>query len=88
MSKTKNIEQTLAERKTTHGDFSVGACGSQMIKAAMRDSPNWDELPDYMKESLEMIASKISRILSGNYNHVDSWHDISGYASLVEKMLE
>jgi len=34
-----------------------------------------------------MVVHKISRILNGNPNNIDSWHDIVGYASLVEKRL-
>jgi hypothetical protein len=30
-----------------------------------------------------MIQHKISRILNGNPNHIDSWADIAGYAHIV-----
>ena len=41
-----------------------------------------------MRESLEMLAHKVARILNGNPDYVDSWHDVSGYATLVEKRLK
>ena len=34
-----------------------------------------------------MIMHKISRILNGDPNYVESWRDISGYAELVVKEL-
>jgi hypothetical protein len=54
----------------------------------MTDSTNWSKLPDEMAEALEMIAHKIGRILNGSYTYKDSWTDLIGYASLIEKELE
>ena len=34
-----------------------------------------------------MIVHKIGRILAGNPNHSDHWHDIAGYATLVDAQL-
>ena len=36
---------------------------------------------------LGTIADKIGRILSGDPNYADNWHDIQGYAKLVEDRL-
>jgi len=35
-----------------------------------------------------MIFSKIARILNGDPNHLDSWTDIAGYATLVADRLQ
>jgi hypothetical protein len=40
------------------------------------------------RESLDMIAHKIARILNGNPNVHDHWHDIAGYATLVANDLK
>ena len=82
-----NVEQTLAQRQSTYGDFKEHARITQNLKRAMADSPNWADLPDDMRETLEMIAHKIGRILNGDPNYVDSWHDIIGYTRLIEKDL-
>ncbi len=37
-----------------------------------------------MKESFQMIANKIGRILNGDPLYKDSWTDIIGYATLIE----
>ena len=34
-----------------------------------------------------MILHKIGRIINGDADYADSWHDIAGYASLVDKRL-
>ena len=53
----------------------------------MRLTDNWEELSPAQKESLEMIVHKIARILNGDPNYADSWHDISGYATLIDNAL-
>ena len=35
-----------------------------------------------------MVAHKIGRILNGDPNYIDSWHDIIGYTRLVEQRLD
>lgn len=82
------IDLTLAERGTKYGAFERHAAITQGIKREMQASPNWDTLTDSMREALEMTAHKIGRILNGDPNYVDSWHDIIGYIRLVEQELE
>lgn len=81
------IEKTLAERGKRYGDFKTHAMITQSIKMAMKVSPKWDALPPEMKEALEMIAHKMGRILNGDPRYKDSWTDISGYSTLIEKEL-
>ena len=50
----------------------------------MRRGVNWKSLDDMQRETLEMVATKIGRILSGNPHEVDHWKDIAGYAQLIE----
>ncbi len=83
-----NIDNTLNDRGSKYGSFSEHARITQNIKDAMKDSPNWNLLTPSQKESLEMQAHKIGRILNGDPNYLDSWHDIIGYARLVELELE
>lgn len=73
----------LTEREKTHGDFYDVASMAQALKDAMRRGKNWKVLDDTQREALEMMASKIGRILSGNPHEVDHWRDIAGYAQLI-----
>ncbi len=82
-----DLQTTLEQRSKTHGEYSIQAGVAQRLKADMADSPNWEGLSSVQRESLEMIAHKIARILVGDPNHGDSWHDIAGYAKLVEDRL-
>ena len=82
-----DIDKTLADRGARYGDYSEHARITQAIKAAMIDSPNWVNLADDQTETLEMIAHKIGRILNGDPNYHDSWHDIIGYAKLTADRL-
>lgn len=81
------IAQTLEERGARYGVFAEHARITQSIKRAMIDSPNWSKLTDDKKEALEMLAHKIGRILNGDPEYKDSWHDICGYTKLVENTL-
>lgn len=81
------INQTLIERKNKYGSFYDNATLTQALTETMRLTNKWDKLEADQKEALEMIAHKISRILNGDPNYADSWHDIAGYAMLVENRL-
>ncbi len=81
---TDAIDALLAEREKTHGKFDNHAYFSQSLKNIMQNpSGNWPALSQCQKESLDMIAHKIARILAGDPNHKDHWDDIVGYARLV-----
>lgn len=82
------IQETLKEREGRYGDYKQVANLTRGLMANMEYSKNWNELYPYQQEALHMIASKIARILEGDFEYADSWHDISGYATLVESCLK
>jgi len=82
-----NIDDTLKERGSRYGDFKEHARITQNIKRAMVDSPNWASLSDDKREALEMLAHKVGRVLNGDPEYHDSWHDIIGYTKLVADTL-
>jgi hypothetical protein len=81
------IEQTLAERGNNYGKFADQAVIAQQLEEVMRRYPGWLKLAPDQKEALKIITHKIARILNGNPNYADSWHDIAGYATLIVKRL-
>jgi len=83
----KDIDDTLAERGSRYGEFAEHARITQNLKRAMIDSPNWETLPDDMREALEMVQHKVGRILNGDPYYHDSWHDMTGYPKLVADRL-
>lgn len=82
------VEDTLEERGKRYGKFSDHAATTQNLKGVMRLHSGWSDLNNSQREALEMIAHKIGRILNGDPNYADSWHDIAGYATLVDKQLK
>lgn len=76
-----SLELTLQNRGRQHGEYGVQATVAQRIKEAMGLRGH---LTAAQRESLDMIATKISRIVCGDPNNRDHWHDIQGYAKLVE----
>ena len=83
----KDINKTLDEREKTYGRFDLQAMISQDLKQIMRATPQWPVSLDNEKEALDMIVHKIARILNGGVSDPDNWHDIAGYATLVEREL-
>lgn len=82
-----SVSDTLETRGTKYGEYETLAATANEIKEAIKRGLNYGSLDPDMKESLDMIAHKIARILNGDPYYVDSWHDISGYATLVEDRL-
>ena len=76
-----NVEQTLSDRESTYGSFSDVADTTQKLMSflALKDCSC------VQQEAMHMICSKLARIANGDPYHVDSWHDIAGYATLVVK---
>lgn len=80
---TQTIDSTLAERGARYGVYTDHAQITQDMKAVMHKTPKWGGLAAHQKETLEMIAHKIGRILNGDPDYHDSWHDIVGYTKLT-----
>lgn len=83
-----DVNATLSERGSRYGNFLHHAEITQTLKDVMYATPKWALLMSDQRECLEMIAHKIGRILNGDPHYADSWHDIAGYATLVDKRLQ
>lgn len=79
---TSSPKELTDERKATHGDWKQQSRCANELKGVMRGIGNWNDLWPAQQEALDMIATKMSRILSGNPNEPDHWDDIAGYAYL------
>ncbi len=87
MTKQLSIEDTLKERGSRYGCFKDLAEISGNLRNVMELSPNWKGLSLDKQEALIIIMHKVARILNGDPEYADSWHDIAGYATLVENEL-
>lgn len=84
-----HITEILNERGSNYGLFETQARLSQELKGLVRGhlGEHGTALKGDQEEALEMILHKIARIVNGNPNHIDSWVDISGYATLIADRL-
>lgn len=83
-----SVELVLRDRETIHGLYHQQAALSEFLKDEMHRSSNWHRLEPTQRQALDMIATKIGRILTGDPRCIDHWKDIQGYSRLVEKDLE
>jgi hypothetical protein len=85
-----NVDAILNERANTYGSFESVAGIAQEFKALIHTTltGNTKVLDADQVEALDMISSKIARIINGNPNQIDSWIDIAGYATLVADRLQ
>lgn len=87
---TKVVSDILDRRHTQYGNFSTLSQTAVDIKVAVgrgAQTSNVGLEPDQV-EALDLIATKMARIVNGNPNIVDHWRDIAGYAVLVADRLE
>ena len=84
------VGKVLDARAEQYGSFMQSADTVVRIKSIMHNAVarnNVHLYPDQL-QALDMIATKISRIVHGNPNHLDSWIDIAGYATLVADRIQ
>lgn len=82
-----NIQDTVTERTSQYGDFRDQGFISQLLKDGARQGDSWGLMEAYQREAVDMILHKIARIVCGNPDYADSWHDIQGYAKITEDRL-
>jgi hypothetical protein len=81
------VNETLDDREEEYGRYRDLAQLLEAIINVYNTSQNYRRLLPYQRVALYMDAMKTVRILNGNYNNIDSWHDKAGYAELVVKEL-
>lgn len=83
------VDATLAERQSTYGCFEDVAFVTENIMSILAKvrPDGLQDLPYAHRMALYMIASKMARIVNGDFNSIDGWHDIAGYATLIERLI-
>jgi hypothetical protein len=82
-----SVAKILEQRGDRYGEYINVATTSQDIKRAISLGATTTADND-MRESLDMIANKIARIVNGDPFYKDSWQDIAGYAQLIVNKLD
>jgi hypothetical protein len=83
-----NIQDTLKERGARYGEFEHHAQIAQSLQNVMRGVDGWQNLAADQRQALTVITDKIARMLNGDPSYIDNWHDIVGYAVLVETRMQ
>ncbi len=82
MTKPTPAQAIIETREATHGDYGDQAATAQIMKDLFRHSRQWDKMQPHHRETLDMIAVKLARIVTGNPEEPDHWLDVAGYATL------
>ena len=71
---TRGIDDMIKDRTASHGAFQDTALLAQTLKASMRQTKNWEDLPAESREALEQAATHLSRILTGDAHAPEHWN--------------
>ena len=82
-----SINKTLEQRGERYGKFKDVAATTYALQEILRNAKNHEHMIDDQVIALDMICNKMARIVNGDPSYSDNWHDISGYATLVEQEL-
>lgn len=84
------LEDTLKERGDRYGPFRDHARVAMGLKniVARELAERRKQLAFDQQQALDTIFDKIARIVNGDPDYTDNWHDIAGYATLVERRLQ
>lgn len=85
-----NVDTLLQERAQSYGTFISLAKTAQEFKSVLyRELGSRNKrLADDQAEALDMILTKIARIINGDANNPENFLDIAGYATLVAERLQ
>ena len=85
-----NVNETLKERGKVYGDYKGGSEFRANVMELIVDryaKVNHGGMPAIHMVYVYDIVNKLSRLAVTPY-HIDTWHDIAGYATLVEEALK
>ena len=82
-----SINKTLEQRGERYGKFKDVAATTYALQEILRNAKNHEHMTDDQVIALDMICNKMARIVNGDPSYIDNWHDIAGYATLVEQEL-
>lgn len=94
----QEVRDTLNERGGRYGRFDKHAgLADRLIRIAQfectdlavlgKERKGWLRLAPDQRHSIRYILDKIARVLEGDPDYTDNWHDMAGYATLIEDRL-
>lgn len=84
-----SIEETLEQRGSIYGDYDKGAILRGMVLESLADHKVACTGVGFDAKETIMITDLINKLVrfAGSPTHVDSIHDLAGYATLIERVL-
>lgn len=84
------IEDTLKDRGKIYGDYKGGSALRVEIMKGLKD--RYKDTYGYSMSDIHQvyifdIVNKLVRLATAP-DHIDTWHDIAGYSSLIEEVLK
>lgn len=82
------IAKTLDERGNRYGDYRKQAMAvEQMVDDCLARLSGWVKAQPIQHSAARYIVDKLCRAFNGDPYYSDNWHDIQGYAKLVEQWI-
>lgn len=79
-----SVEDTLKQRNNVHGNYARSAGVKDKVLEEFSKTDNWKKLGAEGRQTVRMIVEKLGRVMYGDCFFPDHWHDIAGYATLME----
>lgn len=83
-----NLDDSLRDEAIVNGPFEDTAPLAQALKMVFRRGRSWEALPPESKEALELTATSIARILTGDATDVGHWNTVAVMARQRAKALD
>jgi hypothetical protein len=80
-----DTDKLLEERGKAYGSYHELSKTAQALKDVFRSKDDWLYLLPEERESIDLICTKLARLLHGGGDKSDTLHDIAGYARLAAK---
>lgn len=84
MSKDET-NKLLDKRGEQYGSYHELSKTAQTLKDVFRSKSDWEYLLPEERESIDLICTKLARLLHGDGDKTDTLDDIAGYARLATR---
>jgi len=81
-------DKILEARGKAYGSYGKISKTAQGLKDQFRSDEDWQYLLPQERESIDMICTKLARLLHGSNDKTDTLNDIAGYAELAKERKE
>jgi Ribonuclease G/E len=84
-----SVEETLEQRGSIYGDYKEGTKTRGWIMETLREHKRGCSGSGFTPEEEVMVTDLVNKLVrfAGSPTHVDSIHDLAGYATLIERTL-